>query len=256
MKKAIVAVSFGTSCLRARRAIELAEMRLRNDFKEYDLYRAFTSRMIIRKIAKEEQIAVSSLPEVLDELFRDGYEEVLCQSLHIIKGEEYHKTRNEILSFRDKFRILKFGQPLLNAEEDYTACCRMLREETALSADEGVVFMGHGTEHEADVCYDKMQRAFTTLCGPQWFIGTVEGKGNLDCVLKELEKTTLKKIRLVPFMLVAGEHARNDMAGGEDSWRARLEKRGYACECCLTGLGEREKLVELFSMHLRNAEVL
>lgn len=255
MKKAIVVVSFGTSYKETRdKNIQPCEEMIAAEFKGYDFYRAFTSNMIIKKVAVEEKIHIPNPIQILDQLVADGYEEVVVQTLHIICGEEYCKLREQVASYQDKFKKIILGRPLLSKIDDYKKAIEAVKKQLpALGEKEAVVFMGHGTDHEAHSAYCAVDYMFDQEDLPV-FVGTVEGYPELEEVIKRLKRTEIRKVYLMPFMLVAGDHATNDMAGDEeDSWKVILEQEGYEVECMLVGLGENPAIRERFLIHIKEA---
>lgn len=255
MKKALVVVSFGTTYPAARRAIERLEERLHAAFPDYDFYRAFTSGMVIRKIAREEGVHILTPAEQLEQLAQAGYEQVLCQSLHVIFGQEYEKLLAQLAPYRTRFAQLTVGRPLLWETPDYLRLTRaLLAQMPRLDADEAFVFMGHGTEHPANAAYALVENAFRYAGAERVYVATVEGFPHFDYVLARLEARQVSRVHLAPLMIVAGDHAQNDLAGdAADSWKSRLEEAGYETAVQLTGLGELDAVGALFVDHARAA---
>lgn len=253
MKKAVLVISFGTSYKETReKTIEACEKKIAAAFDGYDFFRAFTSNMIIKKIARVEGVIIENPVEALERLHREGYEEVIVQSLHIICGEEYCKLREQIESYKGHFKKITLGRALLTTIEDYKEAIESVKTQIPqLQEGEGVVFMGHGTSHEAHSAYPALDYMMEQE-GVKAYVGTVEGYPGLDEVIKRLEKNGIKKVYLMPFMLVAGDHAINDMASDEeDSWKTRLETRGVEVEVLLKGLGENSYIQECFVEHAK-----
>ena len=213
MKKAILVVSFGTSYHETRRkTIEACENKIKESFEGYDFYRAFTSRMIINKLRKRDNMFIDNPSEALEKLYNDGYKEVVIQSLHIICGEEYNKLKDMVAEYEDKFEKISIGRPLLTYIDDYRQTVEAVRKDLDnMDIDEAVVFMGHGTEHESHASYPAIEYMFRD-CGINAFVGTVEGYPEIEQVIKRLKDNNIKTVDLIPFMLVAGDHAINDMA--------------------------------------------
>lgn len=259
MKKAILVVSFGTSYKETReKTIEACESKIKESFKGYDFFRAFTSNMIIRKLKNRDNIHIENPIEALDRLYDEGYEEVIVQTLHIICGEEYTKLKNQISEYDDKFEKITLGRPLLSQIDDYKETVEALKLQIPeLEEDEAIVLMGHGTEHEAHSAYPALDYMLKQE-NIKAYVGTVEGYPEIDEVIVNLKKDKVSKVRLMPFMLVAGDHAINDMAGEEDdSWNSILIKNGFKTEVHLKGLGENEAIQNKFVKHaLDCAEVL
>lgn len=255
MKKAVLVVSFGTSYKETReKTIKPCEELIASTFEGYDFYRAFTSNMIIRKIARIENIKINNPIEALEELVAAGYEEVVVQTLHVICGEEYCKLKEQVESYKDRFKKIVLGRPLLTQIEDYKAAVEAVKVQLPiLKEGESVVFMGHGTEHEAHSAYCALDYMFEQEDLPI-YVGTVEGYPEIGEVIKRLRKAEVKKVYLMPFMLVAGDHATNDMAGDEeDSWKSILEAEGFEVECVLKGLGENPNIRKRFLAHAQEA---
>ena len=258
-KKALMVVSFGTSAPEAVYAITNIENICRRTFPEYDFFRAFTSKMIIRKLKQNEGLRIMNPEEVLDKLVMEDYEEVICQPTHILKGREYDKILGMLDKYKDRIPILKLGDPLLVSEEDYkrTAEIMVAASGKAREEDEAMVFMGHGTEHQANEAYHKMDRLLHEMGYDRAFVGTVEGTPSLDEVLDKLDQLHLKKAFLMPMLVVAGLHVREDLAGDqEDSWKSRFRARGIQTDILLKGLGEIDEIARIYADHISNAREL
>lgn len=257
-KKALAIISFGTTYPIAREAIGQLEKTLSQHFEGYDLYRAFTSKMVINKIWKEEKIKIDTPEELMNKLSSEGYEEIVCQSLHIINGIEFDKMKASLIANKDRFKYVKLGQPLLNQEYDYEFCAQaMMKNLPPLQADEALVFMGHGTEHFANAAYCQLENTFRFLGHENVYVGTVEGFPDLDYIMGRLSKKQIKKVYLTPFMIVAGDHAQVDLGGDdEESWKSILKAKGYEIDVIMKGLGEYSEIGELFLKHAEEADNL
>lgn len=256
MKKALAVISFGTTMPSARSAIEVLEKELHTRMEGYDLFRAFTSDMVIRKIQREEGITIPNPGELMEQLLTAGYTHVVCQSLHVIPGDEFEKMCDQLSPYETRFKSFTIGKPLLWGIEDYTACYRALLGyiPAHFSPQEAVVFMGHGTEHPIGAAYSQLENMFRALGNERIYVGTVEGFPDLNYVLARLKKQQIRKVYLYPFMIVAGDHAQKDMAGdGPDSWKSILEAEGYAVEFLMRGLGELPGIADIFISHLQEA---
>jgi len=251
MKKAILVVSFGTSYHETRKkTIEVCENKIKESFKDYDFYRAFTSGMIINKLRKRDNMFIDNPSEALEKLYNAGYQEVVVQSLHIICGDEYNKLKDMVAQYEDKFDKISIGRPLLTYIDDYRETVEAVKKDLdKMDIDEAVVFMGHGTEHESHSSYPAIEYMFRDY-GINAFVGTVEGYPELEQVIKKLKNRNIKTVDLLPFMLVAGDHAINDMASDEeDSWKTILEKEGFNVKVHVKGLGENPYIQEKFKNH-------
>lgn len=251
MKKAVLVVSFGTSYEQTRKkTIEACENKIKQGLKEYDFFRAYTSNMIINKIKRRDNICIENPIQALDRIFEEGYEEVIVQTLHIICGEEYNKLKDQVNSYKDKFRKIVLGRPLLKYIDDYKETVEIVRHQIPqMEEDETVVFMGHGTSHELHSAYPTLEYMMRDA-GINAYVGTVEGYPELENVIKRLKQDNIKKVNLMPFMLVAGDHAINDMASDdEDSWKSVLTSEGFNVKVYMSGLGENPKIQEKFLNH-------
>ena len=252
MKKAILVVSFGTSYLDTlEKTIENAENQIRNSFSEYDIYRAFTSHKIIKKLKEKYEIFVDKPEEMLEKLYEDGYEEVIMQPLHMIPGEEFIYVNKIAEAFKDKFSILKVGRPIFYYQgieelpQDYSLFIEATKE--LYEKNNAVVYVGHGTAHPSNSVYGCLQAVLEDEGYENVFVGTVEGYPNFETVLRRLKRKNITEVTLAPLMMVAGDHARNDMASDdEDSWKSMLEEEGIKVNLHMKGLGENEKFNELY----------
>ena len=256
--KALLAVSFGTSYEDTlEKNIAAIERDLAAAFPERTLRRAFTSGMILRRWKKERGVDMDNVPAALERLEREGYTDVLVQPTHVMNGEEYHKLADQAEEFRGRFDRLTVGVPLLTAAEDYLDLGKALLEILPPQAeDRAVIYMGHGSEHQANSAYALMEYAFHDLGRSDVIVGTVEGYPDFAAALRRLkERPEVKEVELRPLMTVAGDHAKNDLAGEEpDSWKNVLEGLGYRVNCVLTGLGEYPQVRALFVAHARQAQ--
>ena len=254
MKKAILAVSFGTSYPDTlEQTIAATERALAAAYPDWEVRRAFTSGMIIKKLRARDGLEIDNVAEAMQRLEADGFTHVAVQSTHVMHGEEYEKMLAQLEPYHTRLHVA-VGMPLLHAESDYAAVAdAMLDWLPQPGADEALVFMGHGTPHFANAAYSQMEHMLQTRCD-RIYVATVEGYPALDSVKTRLAaRPEIKKLTLAPFMLVAGDHARNDMAGGEDSWKAELEADGYEVRCVLQGLGQCPAIQALFVEHCRAA---
>lgn len=254
-KKALAVISFGTSYPEARAAIEHIEATLAAALPDHDFYRAFTSGMIIRKIEREEGIRIPTPEQLFEQLAAQGYDEVLCQSLHVIPGNEYDKMCAQIAPHVSRFAHLRIGKPLLWEQQDYMQCCQsLLTHMPALAQDEAFVFMGHGTDHFSNASYALAENTFRALGAERVYVGTVEGFPDFDYLAGRLRAHKVRRVYLAPFMIVAGDHAQNDLAGEDaESWKSMLHAQGYETEVLLRGLGEYPEIAAQFAMHLAQA---
>lgn len=255
-KKAILVVSFGTSYEPTRRVtIDAIEKEIADAFPVCRIYRAWTSRIIIAKLKKRDGIFIHTVKEAMEQMLRDGITDVIVQPTHVINGIENDKMKEEALSYAEHFSSISFGAPLLTSEKDNGAVIRAVAEEFRdLDKDTALVLMGHGTTHYSNTIYAALDYQFKDLGHPHIFLGTVEAYPAMQSLLRMLQAFQPKKIVLAPFMIVAGDHARNDMAGEDpDSWMCQFQKAGYEVVPVLKGLGEYPGIRSLFVSHVRDA---
>lgn len=256
-KPVLLAVSFGSSYNETRDVtIGAVEAALQAAYPEYEVRRAFTSQIVIDILEEREKMEIDNVIEAMDRLVADGVKEVVIQPTHVMPGFEYDDVMAEIADYADKFDSMKVGDPLLTSDDDYDALVVSLLEETAEYNTEGtaIVFMGHGTHHEANETYSRLQKRLNAAGAANYFIGTVEAEPSLDTVLAAVQETEATKVVLLPLMIVAGDHATNDMAGDEeDSWKTAFANAGYEVECVLKGLGQYEGVQNILIAHAGKA---
>ena len=252
MKKAILVVSFGTSYIDTLKVtIEKAENQIRDYFNDYDTYRAFTSHKIIKKLKEKYEMFIDTPEEMLEKLYEQGYDEVIMQPLHIIPGEEFSYIKNIEVYFKDKFKSIKVGRPIFYYQgieglpEDYSLFIKSIKG--IIEGEEAVVMMGHGTVHPSNAVYGALQSVLNDEGYKNVFVGTVKGYPNFTSVLNKIKKRGIKKVLLMPLMLVAGNHAINDMTSEKDnSWKSMLEAEGIEVKLWTKGLGEVDEFAQLY----------
>ena len=254
LKKAILVVSFGTSFEETRkRTIDVIEDEIRTAYPDYAIYTAWTSKMIIKKLATEFNIKRNTVSEAMQQMYEDGIQSVVIQPTHIIPGVENDIMTADALEFKDKFAKISFSTPLLATTEDNVSTIKaIMTEHSDLDDDTALVLMGHGTSHNANNVYAAMDYMFKDLGYKNVFVGTVEGYPSLENVLKFVKEGSFHKIRLAPLMLVAGDHALNDLCGDEDdAWKVIFTNKGFSVDCFLKGLGEYSAIRQIYMDHLK-----
>ncbi|MEC5317821.1 sirohydrochlorin cobaltochelatase [Brenneria populi subsp. brevivirga] len=252
MKKALLIISFGTSYPQTReRNIDACERFLAASYGDRRLFRAFTSEMIIRKLRERDGLQIDNPSQALRRLAEEGYQDVAIQSLHVINGDEYEKVAAEARAWLPHFQRLALGTPLLSSFDDYQQLMSALETQMPpLAADERVVFMGHGASHHAFSAYACLDHLMTARDFPA-LVGAVESYPEIGHIIRRLRQQGVRRVHLMPLMLVAGDHAINDMASDEaDSWKSQLEAAGIATRCWLQGLGENAHVRRMFARHL------
>ncbi len=256
-EKELLVVSFGTSFNDSRRlTIGAIEDALEAAFPEYSVRRGFTANIIIDHVNKRDGILIDDVKAALDRAVANGVKTLVVQPTHLMNGLEYNDVVSEVAQYADAFDKVVFGEPLLTSDEDFKAVEKAITDWTA-DYDDGktaIVFMGHGTEADSNSVYAKMQQLLTDDGFKNYFIGTVEASPSLDDVLEAVKAGGYEKVILEPLMVVAGDHANNDMASDEDdSWKSAFEAAGFQVECLLRGLGENEAIRQLYIAHAQAA---
>ncbi len=252
-KKAILLVAFGSSEESAQVSFENIDKKVKETYPDIPVKWAYTSHIIRNKLAAQGK-QLDSAEVALAKLVDEDFTHVAVQSLHTIGGAEYHDLRRVVGSFQmmGSFESVILGYPLMSTQKD------MERVVDAILAtipserkkEEAVVLMGHGTHHPANAFYSALMFQLQ-LKDPNVYVGTVEGYPELDTVQAMMKKNNVKKAYLMPFMSVAGDHAKNDMAGDEDdSWKSIISKTGIECVPVLKGTAEYDQFVDIWVDHL------
>ena len=250
MKNALLAVSFGTSVPGADAAIISVENALKEACPDRDLFRAYTSRIICRKL-RDEGRPVSTPEEALEQIAAEGYTDIIIQPTHMTPGKEYEKLCSIATGFEDRFVSLRVASPLISSSEDLKDVADAVLAHFPPHDSRALVLMGHGTGHIANMIYPALQTAFRLAGAEEVYVGTVEGWPGIDDVVKQLVNSGCKEIDLVPFMLVAGDHAVNDMAGDDpDSWKSILSSEDFKVRCVLEGIGSWNEIHSIYLRHL------
>lgn len=252
MKKAILVVSFGTSHLDAlENSIEKIENKIKAEFKDYEVFRAFTAHFIIRKLKEKHDLNIFTPEEALDELKVKGYDEIIVQPLHLIPGEEFDYIKGVVEHRKSDFRAVKLGRPIFfyqgmnGLPEDYSLFIQSIDE--VIKGEESVILFGHGTEHPSNAVYGMLQTVLVDEGYENIFVATVEGYPTVSNVVKKLKNRGIRQTKLVPLLLVAGDHVKKDMASdGEGSLKSALQKEGIEVKLHMHGLGELDKFDELY----------
>ena len=259
-KNGILLVAFGTSMPEAASAIDSLVNATKDAFPDTEVRVAYTSNIIRRKLRRERNIEIPTPPEALAKMNDDSFTRVCVQPMHIIPGEEYDVLKSVVDAFASLqgkygFERLVIGRPFLADAKDCEVMAGILNRRFGEKAgtDSAVVLMGHGSHHMANAMYSELQLALSRE-SDHFFVGTVESSPTFEDVLNALKKTHYKTVILSPFMVVAGDHAHNDLAGADDpeSWFSRFKELGFEVETELTGLGEYPEIVQLFVKRVRD----
>ena len=275
----ILVVSFGTSFNDSRAEdIGGVEKALQAAYPDWSVRRAFTAQIIINHVQARDDEKIDNMDQALERAVNNGVKNLVVQPTHLMHGAEYDELTEAVENYKDKFESVKIAEPLLGEvgadetaiNEDKAAVAEAITAEAVKTAgfdsldaakEEGTafVFMGHGTSHTAKISYSQMQAQMEQLGYENVFIGTVEGEPeDTDCeaVIEKLKDAGYKKVILRPLMVVAGDHANNDMAGDDDdSWKSQFEASGVfdSIDTQIAGLGEIDAIQQLYVAHTQAA---
>ena len=251
-EKELLIVSFGTSFNDSRRlTIGGIERALQHAFPDWSVRRAFTSQIIIDHVKNRDGEMIDNVEDALNRAIENGVKILAVQPTHLMHGLEYTDLVEELAEYADAFEKIVVAAPLLSSDEDFALTAAVLADGT-VAYDDGktaFVFMGHGTEAESNEVYARMQEILTAAGYENCFVGTVEAEPSLEDVLALVEAGNYERVVLRPMMIVAGDHANNDMAGDEDSWKTAFEEAGLEVECVLQGLGQSNVIQQIFAEH-------
>ena len=275
----LLVVSFGTSFNDSRaQDIKGIEDKLQEAYPDWSVRRAFTAQIIINHVEARDDEVIDNMQQALDRAVANGVKNLVVQPTHLMHGAEYDEMTEAIDGYKDKFESVAIAEPMLGEvgddatviNDDKKAVAQAITDEACkiagydsmeAAAEDGTafVFMGHGTSHTANVTYDQMQTQMDDLGFTNAFIGTVEGEPeDTECqaVIAKVKDAGFKKVVLRPLMVVAGDHANNDMAGDdEDSWKSQFDASGAfdSIDCQIEGLGRIEAVEDLYVEHTKAA---
>lgn len=259
--KAILVVSFGTTFADTRKkTIDVIEDKIRSNFPDYEVRRAYTAHIIINRLKKRDHIHIDNPEQALQKLMDEGYSEVILQPLHIIPGIEYDYIKHVVSMFRHKkvFKKLSLGRPALyfkggeNIPDDYEIFVDAIKGH--LNKEDTFVLMGHGTVHPANASYSCLKQVLGDKGYNNVYIGNVEGYPEIPIIIERLVQDQVNEVTLKPLMLVSGDHARNDMVGDEeDTWANQLAKRGIKAKADMRSLGEIDAFQDMYLQHVEDA---
>ena len=256
-EKELLVVSFGTSFNDSRRlTVGAIEKALQEAYPDWSVRRAFTSQIIIDHLAKRDGEIIDNVHDALERAIRNGVKILVVQPTHLMDGFEYNDLKKELAAYADAFDQIVLGDALLTLDRDFDMVAEAIVEATA-AYDDGetaVCFMGHGTEAASNGVYAKMQTVLSEAGCEHYYIGTVEAEPSVEDVLESVKAGSYKRAVLRPLMIVAGDHANNDMAGDEaDSWKSVFEAAGYEVSCVVEGLGQLPAIRQLIVEHAGEA---
>ena len=275
----LLVVSFGTSFNESRAEdIKGIEDALQEAYPDWSVRRAFTAQIIINHVQARDDEKIDNMDQALQRAVDNGVKNLVVQPTHLMHGAEYDEMVEAIDGYKDKFESVAIAEPMLGEvgddatviNDDKKAVAEAITDEAVkiagydsmeAAAEDGTafVFMGHGTSHTANVTYDQMQTQMESLGFTNAFIGTVEGEPEdtaCEEVIKKVQDAGFKKVVLRPLMVVAGDHANNDMAGDdEDSWKSQFEASGAfdSIDTQIEGLGRIDAVEQLYVAHTKAA---
>ena len=275
----LLVVSFGTSFNDSRAEdVKGIEDALAEAYPDWSVRRAFTAQIIINHVEARDDEVIDNMQQALDRAVENGVKNLVVQPTHLMHGAEYDEMTEAINGYKDKFESVAIAEPMLGEvgddatviNDDKKAVAQAITDtackeagfdsmDAAAEAGTAFVFMGHGTSHTANVTYDQMQTQMENLGLKNAFIGTVEGKPEdtaCDKVIEKVKEAGYKNVVLRPLMVVAGDHANNDMAGDdEDSWKSQFVASGNFenVDAQIAGLGRIEAVEQLYVDHTKAA---
>lgn len=245
-KAAIVVVHFGTTHADTReKTIDQLNAKVKEAFPYTDIFEAYTSRIVIKRL-KDNGVNKENPAEVLKKLYDAGYTHILIQPSTIINGVEMESLNKNVDEVESLFTEVRIGNPLLYTSDDYKLVIEALA--TNSNRDTAYVWVGHGTYNSTTAQYAMLDYMLKAEGHDNYFVGTIEGYPEYDDMLVQLKKSGLKNVYLVPFMFVAGEHAKNDIS---NDWKEELEKEGFNVEVDMRGLGENPQIQDIYISHLK-----
>ena len=256
-KSALVVVSFGTAYPKAsEKTIGMIERELAAAFPNRTLYSAWTSRRIIKKLKETHGISRDTLPEAFDKMLKHGVTDVLIQPTYLLDGTENESMIKTVQRYKERFDTVAAGSPLLNSRSDVKELAGVLERMFAdTPSSELVAFMGHGSTQMKLPVYDILNDIFKEDGFEHFVVGTAEHEPGFLPVISRARKRQPERVRLLPLLVTAGNHALYDMVGAHDgSWRSQLENTGIKTECSMKGLGEYREIREMYISCAKAAE--
>ena len=254
MKKAMLFVSFGTSHEGTRtKTIDAIQAKVRATFPDCAPYYAWTSSRIIEKVQAERGEHHDTIDEALARMTADGIEDLIVTTTFLMRGVEMERVRKAVLEWSDKYDVpTHIADTLLESEEDRATVAQVICDEfDFIGKDEALLLMGHGSGYAPNDVYSQVQDELRALGRERFFVAAVEGEPTFADVVRSIEESRVRCVYLAPLMIVAGDHAKNDMAGdGKDSWASQLKARGLQVKTVMKGLGEYAGIQELVCDHV------
>ena len=249
--KALLVISFGTTFNDTReKTIDRIEEDLKEAFPDRKFYRAWTSGFIRKKLLSRDGIEIDGPGEAFERMKADGVTDVIVQPTHIIMGAEFGKILSAVKNASHGIENVSMGLPLLCSEEDMEETVKGILANFNDIDDKALVLMGHGSPGGPNDIYVRLEETFHRMGHDNVFIGTVEAEPGLDDMISKAQRYGKKHVVLAPLLVVAGDHATNDLAGDEpDSWKSVFRIKGFDVSCVVKGIGEYEEIRRIFIRH-------
>ena len=249
MKTPIVVTAFGTT-EKAFNTYEYMDKLFKEKFDAHHVIWAYTSRVVKAKRKKDNNHEIKDPVEVLKKLKKEGHKWAVVQSLHIIWGHEFQRLVTEALKLDIR---ISMGLPLLTSVQDYRGTAEAVAQLIPESENEAAVFVGHGTDHPSWTSYPVFENFLRDKYGPRIFTGVIEGYPGIDEIVEKIKSQGLRKVTLIPILLVAGIHFKEDLTQRNDSWQKIFEQHGIKVSIVNQGLGNLEKINNIFIRHISEA---
>lgn len=249
MKIPIVLTAFGTTTAAVETYTRIRE-EVAKAFPGHPVELAYSSRMVRNRLVLRDKGQAPDPFQALEKLYRQGHKWAVVQSLHLICGHEFYRLVNDTGSLSIRTSL---GLPLLTSYQDHLRLARALARDLDVSPGSAVVLVGHGTDHPAWTTYPAFETIIRRQAGGHFHVGILEGLPDRQETISQVLESGATKVLLVPFMLVAGIHFRQDLLEGGDSWKSAFQKAGLEVNLVHRGLGQNPSVVEIFCDHVRQA---
>ena len=260
MKRGMLFVSFGTSHEDTRiKTIDAIQDKVHAAFPDYAPYSAWTSEIIVKKVKEERGEHHDTLDEALARMAADGIDDLVVVSMHLMRGAETAKVEKAVAAWSDEHDVPAYvADPLMATADDRKAVAQVICDEFSfVGKDEALLLMGHGSVHASNETYSLLHDELAAKGRERFFVATVEGEPTFDDAIAFIDESRVRSVCLAPLMIVAGDHAKNDLAGdGPDSWASQLKARGLQVKTVLRGMGEYPGIQQLACDHANQALIM
>lgn len=226
------------------------EKRLKEQYPDYKVCQAFSVQPIVNKMQAMYPGTYFNVKEMLEKLLEEGVDELAVLPFYMIKGTENERMREVLKEYEDKFAKVVIAKPLFHVKEDYIKVLDAALNAADMQEGEALMLVGHGTKHHDNTEYQNLEYTAYTQGRRNIFVATLEGFQKTDLLMRKLQLTGCKNVRLMPLLLVLGKHAKVDIAGDGDSWKTKLVEAGYDVSIQMKGLGNLDSIQDVFVEHL------